>query len=111
MATVPGVRYCPEIVIHRAINPMHKNFFEVSGHCERDIQCFMNESHATDTSIETGWQEFLLGDARRDENSFIAFGYCQLTRKHLNRLADFHELQLVFVEPELSDCHSRKAFA
>lgn len=83
---------------------MHKNFFEVSGHCERDIQCFMNESHATDTSIETGWQECLLDDARRDENAFIGFGYCQLTRKRLNRLADFRKLRLVFVEPELSDC-------
>ena len=79
---------------------MHTNYFQVNGGCERDIFRFMREIRAKDTVIEYGWQECLIGDEHRAENSFIGFGYCKVTRKRLSRLADFHELQLVFFERE-----------
>lgn len=79
---------------------MHTNYFQVCGDCERDIKRFCDEIQATDTVIESGWQECLLGDEYKAENSFIGFGYCEVTRKRLRRLADFHELQLVFFERE-----------
>lgn len=82
---------------------MHTNYFQVGGHCERDILRFCDEIQATDIVLESGWQECLLGDEQLALNSFICFGYCELTRKRLSRLADFHELQLVFLEPVLSD--------
>lgn len=95
-------RQLPEIVIYWAINHMHTNYFQVGGGCERDIKRFFEETQAKDTVIEYGWQECLLGDEHRAENTFIGFGYCKLTRKRLMRLADFHQLQLVFVDLLLS---------
>lgn len=41
-----------------------------------------------------------IADEHRVLNSFIGFGYCELTSKCHSRLADFHELQLVFFERE-----------
>lgn len=82
---------------------MHTKYFEVYGHCERDIQRFANEIQATDTHIESSRQRFLYAGLLPPESSFTGFGYCSLTHKHLNRLADFHELQLVFVRPALND--------
>ena len=90
-------------LICQLINQMYTKYFEVYGHCKRAIQCFINEIQATDTHIESSRQRFLFAGLLPPESSFTGFGYCSFTRKHLNRLADFYELQLVFVKPALSD--------
>ena len=90
-------------LICQLINQMYTKYFEVYGHCKRAIHCFINEIQATDTHIESSRQRFLFAGLLPPESSFTGFGYCSFTRKHLNRLADFHELQLVFVRPALND--------
>lgn len=98
-----GYKALPENRDSLDFNQMPTNYFQVCGNCERDIFRFMREIRAKDTVIEYGWQECLIGDEHLALNSFIGFGYCELTSLRLSRLADFHELQLVFLEPVVSD--------
>ncbi len=82
---------------------MRTKYFEVYRHCERDIQGFMDEIGAIDKNLKITYQQFFYSGSLPPESSYVGFWYAETTRKHLRRLADFHQLQLVFVQPALSD--------
>lgn len=83
---------------------MRTKYFEIYGHCQRDLNFFMQDVDAVDRNIQPMWQQFFCAEPIPPESTYVAFGYTAITRKHLNRLADFYELKLIFVTPALKDC-------
>jgi len=74
--------------------------FQVNGSCEKEVQVFLDTVKAIQPTVEWGWNTLEPG-CENNPQEVQGFGYTNLPLKHLNRLADFLELQLVYVSENL----------
>lgn len=75
---------------------------QVNGLCEIEVWSFLDALNALEPAIESGWNTTLIGH-EYDPDEFQGFGYTNLPKKRLNRLAYLLNVKMVCIGEPLND--------